>query len=581
MGISRRKALGIFGGGAVLAATASRTAQARDKPNSVAIIGGGISGLSVAYNLVRCGFKGKITVVEKSPTLGGNAATAEVILGTDFRGAGDIQPFVRFADLGVNDVNLQSYVRLKEAMDYIHYSTDKYLRPLEDTVTHFTPDFKEIWTKDGYLTGQAEPYTEKPIDDRRGVVDTRHSLHIEDAQLADDERSFMLIAADDFNRKNHFKPPEWWDLTVAAYVEFFKKYRLSKTKISSENLKRLVRLFLYPRISAMYFADDSGPQNMPMLGVMSYYSLQEGIGITDPKNGTEPDRRYFTHGSQHWIEELARWLETNDENQVEILRGFEAALTGNSKHGVSVINLSENSSALDARYRTFDVDQVVMAGHADHQLHALKPEAITKRDSTADPLLSTTMEQYLSSVQHSESQAYAHTWNRLLPPDPGSWRTYNVTIRDQKQRHGLQSGYQMTYVQNRHRNDRQNKTYNQYALPVYFVSLNPQEKIPDEYILRRTQKDKIQALKRQEGYGRKLNADDPEAQLAKATFRHTVMTSRLLEIQQDLHNHQGMADGRVFFAGCWTNGAGLHEECFAQAEHVVDVMLGKSASDRS
>lgn len=553
MGISRRTALGIFGSSAVLAATARGATRIQNPPDSVAIVGGGVSGLSVAYQLVRCGYKGKITVVEKSPTLGGNAATAEVILGTDFRGDGIVKHFVRFADLGVNDVNLQSYVRLKEAMGHIKYP-DKYLQPLEDTVAHYTPDFKEIWTKDSYLTGQAKPYVD--FDVRRGVVDTQYSLHIVDKQLADDEHRFMSIAARDFNRETHLVPPEWWRMTVAQYVDFFSKHRLSKTKISQENLNRLVRIFLYPRISAMYFADPRGPQDMPMLGVMSYYSLQEGIKA-DKSN---LDRRYFTHGSQHWIEELAKWLETNSENKVDIRRGFEAAVIGNGNNGVKVIDVSS--------LRTFDVDQVVMAGHADQQLQAFKRDEIAAAEINSDKLLSKEMEQNLSAVDHSVSHAYAHTWNRLLPPNPGSWRTYNVMIRERGPVTLIP--YQMTYVQNRHRNDRQNKKFNQYSLPVYFVSLNPQEKIPEEYILRRTPEDRDRAIRMQEGYG---ETGDIKADLATATFRHTVMTSRLLDIQDDLPKHQGMADGRVFFAGCWTNGAGLHEECFEQAYEVVNAML--------
>lgn len=223
--------------------------------------------------------------------------------------------------------------------------------------------------------------------------------------------------------------------------------------------------------------------------------------------------------------------------------------------------------------RSFDVDQVVMAGHADHQLQAFKPTLSSGMVSN-HPLLSKVMEDYLQSIRHSTSHAYAHTWNRLLPPNPGSWRTYNVMIREKVPDRVVPMQYQMTYVQNRHRNDSHNDKYNQYGLPVYFVSLNPQQKIPDEYILRRTEQSREEALQTQQGYAEELKAGDPRADRATAEFRHTVMTTKLLEIQRDLPNHQGMAEQRVFFAGCWTNGAGLHEECFAQAEHVTEKMLG-------
>lgn len=558
MAISRRKALGILSGGAVLAANANATTNLTKNAPSVAIVGGGISGLSVAYNLIRCGYEGKqITVVEKTPTLGGNAATAEVILGTNYQGDGLLNDFVRFADLGVNDVNLQTYKKLKQAMIDIGYSIDENLQPLEDTVAHYTPDFSEVWTKDGYLTGQAEPYKGTRFDDRRDVVDTSDSLHHKNRELAHAEHTFMLRAAKDYNKDNHDRPH--WNYTVEEYVIFFEKHRLVETGISKENLKLLTRLFLYPRISAMYFADDAGPQDMPMRGVMSYYMLQEGVTGTDIDTQIDLglDRRYFTNGSQHWINALGTWLESQN---VKIYRGFEATVRSNGDGKVIVDNVSKESQHL---HPGVVVDQVVMAGHADHQLQSF----------TDDSLLTKKMRENLSAVQHSTSCAYAHTWNRLLPPNPAKWRTYNVMIRTpdpEKPGSREKTPYQMTYVQNRHRNDRKNQNYNRYGLPVYFVSLNPEWEIPKEYILRRTDKDKEEAMRQQAGY--EHCTFEADAGLATATFRHIVMTKKLLAIQADLPNHQG--ENCVFFAGCWTNGAALHEECFEQAERVASAMLG-------
>lgn len=523
---------------------------------SVAIVGGGISGLSVAYKLIHNKFDGKITVVEKSPTLGGNAATAEVVLGTDFRSDGLLQDFVRIADLGVNDVNLNSYIELRKAMIEIDYPIDEFLRPLEDTVAYFTPDFEEIWTKDGYLTGQAQPYKNVRIDDRRGVVDVSNSLQ---GQLATDEHTFMKIAAEDFKSKSELETPIYWNFSVEEYVNYFAKFRLPKTDISEENFERIVRLFLYPRISAMYFADPAGPENMPMLGVMSYYRLQEGIGIESKNNQQEIDRRYFTKGSQHWINALADWLQTK---QVEIIRDFDAAVIA-SEGRVKIINVSDPESERGH----FFVDQVVMATHADEQLTSFESAVSDEK------LLCPTMAEKLRSIRYAYSHAYAHTWSRLLPPNPGTWRTYNVMIRTKDPTKLEPIPYQMTYVQNRHRSDRHHPDYQQFGMPIYFVSLNPKEQIPDEYILRRTSEDEQVAIKEQAGYSSKLNAKNPRPELATATFRHTIMTKNLLEIQSNLQSKQGMANGRVFFAGCWTNGAGLHEECFDQADKVVEKML--------
>ena len=71
---------------------------------SVAIVGGGVSGLSVAYTLLERGFGGQITVVERKPTLGGNAATAEVVLGRDYRKGAGGREFVRVANINARVV---------------------------------------------------------------------------------------------------------------------------------------------------------------------------------------------------------------------------------------------------------------------------------------------------------------------------------------------------------------------------------------------------------------------------------------------------------------------------------------------
>ena len=222
------------------------------------------------------------------------------------------------------------------------------------------------------------------------------------------------------------------------------------------------------------------------------------------------------------------------------------------------MDASEGMHALSAPER---FDRVVMATHADHQLAALPPGK--------DGLLNPEMADLLSKIEHSVSRSVAHTYAALLPANVDSWRTYNVMIRDGA---GL-IPYQMTYVQNRHRNDRESEEYDEYGLPVYFVSLNPQVPIPDKYVLDVTPEEKARRVAAQPGYGPELTEDHSDAGKAVAWFRHTVMTDDLLEVQAKLPLHQGKPDPRIYFAGCWTNGAGLHEECFEQAERVVAAIM--------
>ncbi|WP_420860571.1 NAD(P)-binding protein [Algirhabdus cladophorae] len=523
-----------------------------DVTANIAIIGGGISGLSLAYTLSNAdNFKGHITVFERSATLGGNADTARVHLGYDHQNGIE---FTRLADLGVNDINLGSYPKTRAAMQDIGYlpsdgtlgdpSDDAtFLCPLEDTVCFFTPDSEEIWTKDSFLMDTS-------VEDRAAVVDMRFSLdHPDHKILKEAEASFMKTAAMDYADEN--AGAEYWDFTTAEYVAYYAQRHV----VPPEILEKVTRLFLLPRISAMYFADEvNGAAQMPFRGVMSYYRLQEGFG-TD----LDADRRYFKYGSQHWINFLAKHLES--EHDVKIVRNFDARIVGDGKDGVLVYSFFDGQPSQSA---PLPFDKVVMAAHADHQVDSFMP--------SDDPLLDDEMAQKMRSIRYSASLSVAHTYAGLLPANVDSWRTYNVMIRDPDDT-ALPHPYQMTYVQNRHRNDRLDKAFNTYGLPTYFVSLNPQEKIPAKYILDVTEEDRARRIAERPGYSTTLSADYDRADKAIAYFRHTVITKNLLDIQKELPAYQGMAGGRVYFVGCWTLGAGLHEECFKQAGLVAEDIL--------
>ncbi|RFA29256.1 hypothetical protein CAI21_10880 [Alkalilimnicola ehrlichii] len=83
----------------------------------IAIIGAGISGLSTAYYLMQRahahGTPLEIQLFERKQHLGGNADTVVVNLGQRYGANGPEGAYLRWADLGVNDVNLATYHRLK------------------------------------------------------------------------------------------------------------------------------------------------------------------------------------------------------------------------------------------------------------------------------------------------------------------------------------------------------------------------------------------------------------------------------------------------------------------------------------
>ena len=84
--------------------------QTTPVPLRLAIIGGGVSGLSTAYYLLQQARQGDrplhIDLYERKATLGGNADTVVVDLGDYIDGDGLPHAYLRWVDLGVNDVNL-------------------------------------------------------------------------------------------------------------------------------------------------------------------------------------------------------------------------------------------------------------------------------------------------------------------------------------------------------------------------------------------------------------------------------------------------------------------------------------------
>ena len=88
---------------------------------------------------------------------------------------------------------------------------------------------------------------------------------------------------------------------------------------------------------------------------------------------------------------------------------------------------------------------------------------------------------------------------------------------------------------NRHQNDSQNRDYNIYGGPQFFVTVNPPVRIPSQYVLK-----------------------DASGLPAIANLRHNVLDFDCLAAQETMQQLQGYDN--LYFAGGWTRGAGLHED---------------------
>ncbi len=227
----------------------------------VAIIGGGIGGLSAAYYLHgRTSPDGAYVYVcevyEKSGRLGGNGLSAYFE-----------QPYAKpFADLGVNDFNLNTYTRMKAVLEDLERSGFPVpSAPLTDTDCFFT------------LPGQFGPplvFTSQDVE--QGTTPLTRAI-------AADEKKFAVLAG------QVMTDPKYATMSVGTFLD-------------TEGFSReFCVYYILPRINGMYFMGPVMPEDMPIRGVMNYYLLQEGVGGT-------PDRRYFERGCSDWFRQLGAAL---------------------------------------------------------------------------------------------------------------------------------------------------------------------------------------------------------------------------------------------------------------------------------
>jgi uncharacterized protein len=458
----------------------------------IAVIGGGIGGLAVAYNVIsewrKAGLSGEppqVTVYEKSDRFGGNGDTVWFSLGKNSQG----KEIRRWADLGVNDFNATAYVRIVEIMTEIGFVEGQNYRLLEDSTSYYTLDGSIAYTQGGDST----PATEMP------------------AGLAKSVNDFMVQAPGDAQQ------PKYADYSVRQYIE-----EVGKDRWDPDLGPRVI----YPRVNGMYFTDEVAPTDLPLRAVMHYYVIQEGAGKQEAR------RMYFVGGASSWIDQLTSHM--TDKLGVTLRTKSPVWIRADSK-GWELFADKAGRSTLGV------VDKVVVATHADDALKLFISGA------------SAGIVDCLSAISYMDGLSIAHTFADVLSPDRNAWKTYNILIH-QPPETGLKP-YTISYVCNRHQNDSSNPEYNFYGGPEFFVTVNPPVRIPSRYVLK----------------------DADTGKPAYANLRHNVLDLECLAAQEKMQELQGEND--IYFAGGWTLGAGLHEECWVQGQKIANFIVTGEKTD--
>ncbi len=260
----------------------------------IAIIGAGVSGLSLAYYLRKFSKQEiEITIYEKNDRVGGNALTQELNLKS-------LKRPDTWVDLGVNDFNINTYSAMLSLWHEIQLPQDQYVGTLENETSFF------------YYNASSKDSCGFKISNN-GYIE---ALNIQTETVNKIKQGFINF--EQFLKEwytNKDKDPSAFTITVKQFIE---KYFKDKSD-------PFVNMALLPRINAMYFSYEESPVkqspvlDMPMWLVSHYYVLQEGLALDPNRKGKDKERKFFKQGSQKWLEFLAQKL--TEKYQVNILYG--------------------------------------------------------------------------------------------------------------------------------------------------------------------------------------------------------------------------------------------------------------------
>ncbi|KDM90380.1 NAD(P)-binding protein [Photobacterium galatheae] len=593
--------------------------------NNIAILGGGTSGLAAAYYLLNH-LKNKsehydIHLFEKNNHLGGNVHTVIVKLGESFSSKSEkddlyeYKNLVRWADMGVNDINLSEYTTLKDVMlntGYLNTETingpfngttanESNMKPIEDGACFFSFNNQWLYTDDDNLP------LSRPLDRRFSLEKLNPSGQLESTKIG----CIFNTIVDYGSHLTETQLEDAWNLSLSAFFEqlilaaakqphlfseqstqlapndlvlnLLKKLE-DKSELSGETLATAItevrdNLFL-PRVAAMFFTSDIGPAQLPVAAPFGYFKYQEGGG----KAG-KPDRRYFYGGARTWIEHLETYLRTQYEQADNLSLHIHLDVEANLEaiEGGFLLKGTTNPE-IPSFYQ--GVISTILASQVRQNLQFSAQYA--EQGNQLAPIV--------GRIKYTQSIGIVHTDASVMASDTNSWRTFNVSIR-----HGeTMLPYSITFQENRHQNDWQNSHIKHAPELSYFITLNPTQPIDDKFVLRtvdtstlnvRSEQDLEficgtsfehlpQATQRHFKRETSKNLLGRDDQKAIYYFNHNVYDKDAHLSQKEISAYHTNLPENVLkgyvpitFAGSWCAEVGLQETCWRQAKVAAETLI--------
>jgi len=257
--------------------------------------------------------------------------------------------------------------------------------------------------------------------------------------------------------------------------------------------KEFINYYLLPMGSAIW----STPcKHMLDFSALNFFHFFYNHGLLDFK--TKIQWQYIKGGSQTYVEKIVEKISNPRLNT-----GVSRVQRLNTGVAVYLTNGNE-----------YYFDLVVIATHADQALKLLaKPSSLEKI--------------LLSSWQYARNDAVLHTDTAVMPPDSGSWASWNSVLEDASE-HRFSLNYHLNRLQGHTQTEKQ-----------YFLSLNRRLLIEDAKII------------------------------YKATFTHPMYTTVSFTAQKRLNEINGV--DHIYYCGSYF-GYGFHEDAIKSGKQTAELI---------
>jgi len=218
------------------------------------------------------------------------------------------------------------------------------------------------------------------------------------------------------------------DITVSDYVQ-------------QKGLHReVVDQFIIPMAAAIWSGSDFQMSRFPIRTFAQFYENHGLLGVTG-----HPPWYFVKEGSHSYV------------------NAFLKSFNGNAEKNRTILRVSRAEDCVTLQFKNGEprvFDAVVIATHADQALKLLEDPSPREKE-------------LLGAWSYSQNKTVLHTDTRVMPPNKRAWASWNYTRHAHSNADSpVTVSYDMTLLQ---------KLQTQQP---YFVTLNPQQPIPDAHVIK-------------------------------------------------------------------------------------------------